>query len=418
MTLEFKELVPQITKMGAMLEKLDFDLSGRLEKAYERFQQASDLDAVRERIEWVRQSGVSGYRGAAPLNLPDAEPVNHIVAAPEPPPGATIVAADGSQIYPNEQDPIHYFLLNLGALVYHHGSERTPDPFTEPRLFFHKDHVHDKYGRLIRNRTVDDRRTVAEIQFLAERAWEYRDEARPLVALYDNRLMFQPAGEHQENARFFRQYMGALVHLHDAGAVLAGYIDNPLRGERFIRLLYLLSLESEEQLRESQHGAPAGDLEGIRDAQFFRLILEPGERSAVMVQNSPRNLEFKERGENYEIAFFYLNVGSAFMPHIVRVDIPVWVARSQRAVSELHALLLAQCRMQGRSPYPYVLTRAHELAVVSKDDERKLEELIKAQLRLTTDIPVDSLYFSAKSHSKFLLRGDRRRFDSRSVNRG
>jgi len=418
MTLEFKELVPQITKMGAMLEKLDFDLSGRLEKAYERFQQASDLDAVRERIEWVRQSGVSGYRGAAPLNLPDAEPVNLIVAAPEPPAAATIVAADGSQIYPNEQAPIHYFLLNLGALVYHYGSERTPDPFTQPRLFFHKDHVHDKYGRLIRNRTVDDRRNVAEIQFLAERAWEYRDEARPLVALYDNRLMFQPAGEHQENASFFRQYMGALVHLHDAGAVLAGYIDNPLRGERFIRLLYLLSLESEEQLRETQHGAPAGDLEGIRDAQFFRLILEPGERSAVMVQNSPRNLEFKERGENYEIAFFYLNVGSAFMPHIVRVDIPVWVARNKRAVNELHALLLTQCRMQGRSPYPYVLTRAHELAVVSKDDERKLEELIKAQLRLTTDIPVDSLYFSAKSHSKFLLRGDRRRFDSRSVNRG
>ena len=254
---------------------------------------------------------------------PPSEEEAEAVAAPEPPAAATIVAADGSQIYPNEQAPIHYFLLNLGALVYHYGSERTPDPFTQPRLFFHKDHVHDKYGRLIRNRTVDDRRNVAEIQFLAERAWEYRDEARPLVALYDNRLMFQPAGEHQENASFFRQYMGALVHLHDAGAVLAGYIDNPLRGERFIRLLYLLSLESEEQLRETQHGAPAGDLEGIRDAQFFRLILEPGERSAVMVQNSPRNLEFKERGENYEIAFFYLNVGSAFMPHIVRVDIPV-----------------------------------------------------------------------------------------------
>src|SRR5690606_6601281 len=148
---------------------------GRLEKAYDRLQQASELDGVRERIEWVRQSGGSGYRGAAPLNLPDAEPVNLIVAAPEPPAAATIVAADGSQIYPNEQAPIHYFLLNLGALVYHYGSERTPDPFTQPRLFFHKDHVHDKYGRLIRNRTVDDRRNVAEIQFLAERAWEYRD---------------------------------------------------------------------------------------------------------------------------------------------------------------------------------------------------------------------------------------------------
>ncbi|MBZ0304268.1 MAG: DNA double-strand break repair nuclease NurA, partial [Anaerolineae bacterium] len=188
-------------------------------------------------------------------------------------------------------------------------------------------------------------------------------------------------------------------------------------GERFIRLLYLLSLENEAALRDSQHGSPAGDLEGLRDAQFFRLILEPGERSALMVQNSPRNLEFKERGENYEIAFFYLNVGSTFTPSIVRVDVPVWVARHKQAVDELHALLLAQCRVQGRNPYPYVLTRAHELAVVSKDDQRKLEEMIKTQLRLTTDIPVDSLYNSAKSRSKFLLKSDRRRFDTHSVNR-
>ena len=30
MSLEFKELVPQIAKMGSMLEKLDFDLSDQL----------------------------------------------------------------------------------------------------------------------------------------------------------------------------------------------------------------------------------------------------------------------------------------------------------------------------------------------------------------------------------------------------
>ncbi len=418
MALEFKELVSQIARMGSMLEKIDFDMGDRMRKAFERFEQASDVDAVWERIEWVRQSDVSGYRGAAPLDVAGAEAVNTIAPAPEPPPSATLIAADGSQIYPNEQDPIHYFLLNMGALVYHYGTERTPDQFTMPRLFFHKDHVHDKYGRLIRNRSVDDRRTVAEIQFLAERAWEFRDEARPLIALFDNRLMFQSGGEYQENIDLFRQYMAALVHLHDAGAVLAGYIDNPIRGERFIRLLYLLSVGSEDEWRQRQHGSPAGDLEGLRDWQFFRLILEPGERSAIMVQNSPRNLEFKERGVNYEVAFFYLNVGSAFTPSIVRVDIPVWVARNKQWVDELHALLLAQCRMQGRNPYPYALTRAHELAVVSKDDERKLEELIKAQLRLSTDIPVDSLYSSAKARSKFLLKHDKRRFDTRSVNRG
>lgn len=416
MTLEFKELVPQIAKMGSMLEQLDFDLGDRLEKAFERFEQATDLDRVWERIDWVRQSDVSGYRGAAPMDTPDAEPVNLIVPAPEPPPSATLIAVDGSQIYPNERQPLHYFLLNMGALVYHHGSERTPDALTSPRLFFHKDHVHDRHGRIIRNREVDDRRTIAEIHYLAEQSWHYRDEARPLVALFDNSLLVQTGGgDPRENAIFFRDYMAGLVRVRDALATLAGYVDDPSRSERFIRLLALLGLESPDQLSSDRR--PAGDLEGLGDKIFFERVLAPGERSAIMVQNSPRNLEFKERNVNFEIAFFYLNVGSEFTPHVVRIDIPVWVARDQLAVEELHGLLLAQCRMQGRNPYPYALTRAHEQAVVSKDDQRKVEALIKAQVRVSTDIPIDSLYFSAKTNSKFLLNGEKRRFDTRSVNR-
>ena len=55
----------------------------------------------------------------------------------------------------------------------------------------------------------------------------------------------------------------------------------------------------------------------------------------------------------------------------------MWVARDRQAVSALHGLLLAQCRMQGRNPYPYALTRADELAVVTGRDKRKLDELIK-----------------------------------------
>jgi hypothetical protein len=116
MSLEFKELVPQIAKMGAMLENLDFDLSEALQLAYQRFEQASDLNAAREHIDWVRRTDISGYRGAGPLDTPDAEPINLIVPAPEPPPLATIIAADGSQIYPSDQSPVHYYLLNLAVL--------------------------------------------------------------------------------------------------------------------------------------------------------------------------------------------------------------------------------------------------------------------------------------------------------------
>ena len=190
--------------------------------------------------------------------------------------------------------------------------ERTPEQYTQPRLYFHKDHVHDRHGRVIPRREVDDRRTTAEMHFLADYAWNYREAALPLVALYDNRLMFQTSGDQANAVQTFRQYIAALVRLRDAGALLAGYIDNPRMSRRVMQLLYLLSLEDEAAVKANQGLlTQAGDLDGLRDWQFFRRVLEPGERSALMVQNSPRNLEFKRKGENYEIAFFYLNIGSS-----------------------------------------------------------------------------------------------------------
>jgi hypothetical protein len=259
---------------------------------------------------------------------------------------------------------------------------------------------------------VDDRRTIAEMHFLAEKAWEQRGAARPLIALYDNRLMFQSSGDGTDNRESFRDFMAAMVRIQDAGAVLAGYIDNPRMSKRFVQLLYLLSLEDEAEVKEKQMQlAQGGDMDGLHDWQFFKTVLAPGERSGIMVQNSPRNLEFRQKGVSLEIAFFYLNVGSDYQPHIVRVDVPVWVARDQQMVGELHSLLLEQCRMQGRNPYPYALTRADELAVVNGRDKLKVDELIKVQIRYATDLQIDRPEYNAKIRGKELARSDKQRFE-------
>ena len=69
MTLEFNKVVNQVQKMGNMLDALDFDARQRLNLALDRFDhEATDLQAVRERIELARRSDISGYRGAAPLD--------------------------------------------------------------------------------------------------------------------------------------------------------------------------------------------------------------------------------------------------------------------------------------------------------------------------------------------------------------
>lgn len=408
MTLEFNQVVEQVYKMGAMLERLDFDLSDSMALAESRFYQASDLDDVRERIEWVRSSDISGYRGAAPLPF-TAEPINTRVPEPELPEQGIVIATDGSQVYPDELAPVHYYLINIGTFTYFHGVDVRPEPKTYPELKYHKDHVHDRFGRLIRNRTVDDRRTVEEMRRLAATAWTMRSPELPVIALYDNRLMYLPGGDDAREARdLMGDYIGAMVHLHDGGANLAGYIDNPFRSRRFIQLLYLLSIESKDDLKIKQSLlSRGGDLEGLRDQMFFQHVLKNGERSALMVQSSPQNKEFRDRGENYEIAFFYLKVYNDYQSKVVRVDVPMWVARDKNRVAALHALLLHQCRLQGRNPYPYALTRADELAWVGGKDRAKLQELVNVQVRRVTDDLVRQT-LPAKGRGKELARSYKR----------
>ncbi len=404
MALEFNKLVDQLDKLGKMIHQLDFDVSDRLEVARDRLFAADDLDAIHERIELVRRPDVSGYRGAAPLDPPFHERICDTFPAPPPVPSATIIAADGSQIYPNEQWRVPYYLTNIGLFVYYHGDERTPRQVTLPRLVYHPERVRDHSNRVLGNRNVDALRTAQEMQELGKLAWELKDEARPLVALYDNRLLFWVNSDVSDSKELMRQYHGAMVHLHDAGAYLAGYVDNPVRSRLVIRLLHLLSL-TDDEVKHSDLGS--GDLEGLRDLDLYRAILKPGERSAMMVQNSPHNLKFKQRGINYEIAFFYLKIYNGFQDAIARVDIPMWVARNKEAVNELHGLLVSQCGMQGRNPYPYALTRADELAVVSGRDKAKLEEMIRMEWRLNKP-EIDPLVFSAKAWGKQLARSQKR----------
>lgn len=388
--------------MGVMLEQLDFDLHERLALAREWFFGATDLDFIRERVNLTRRPDVSGYRGAAPLDEDYQEVICQIFPPPPVPEVATIIAADGSQIYPDDQAPAHYYLINIGLFVYHHGVDRLPDQYTIPQLFFHKAHVHDKHGRMIGNRTVDARRTVMEMQRLGELSWALRPEAQPLITLYDNRLLFGIGSDITDSDTVMRDYRAALVHLHDSGAKLAGYVDPP-RSRVVMLLLHLLNL-TEEQVRQTDLST-SGPLEGLTDVHLFNSVLHPGERSALMVQNSPQNLVFRQWGTSYEIAYFYIKVSSGQRTSIARVDMPMWVARDRSAVDALHGLILEQSAMLGRNPYPYALTRADELAYISSKEKGKLDELINIELRKKG---LDPGMGPAKLMGKVLARGDQR----------
>jgi hypothetical protein len=403
-SLEFNKVVEQVQTMGRYLGHLSQGLEGKLALALERFYAANDLEAVHERIKLVRESSVSGYRGATPAPKPYDEIICGVGGLPEAPSNATLVAVDGSQIYPDPHGAVPYYLINMGVFAYYYGEPRLPYQFTEPMLNYSEALMLDRDGRLITNQTVNARRSVMEMQWLAKEAWNRRSEARPLIGFHDGGLLkFFGANDVAGAQQIEKDYLDALRMMLDSGSILAGYLDRP-RSTYLISLLHLLQLDpgqvNDANLRSN------GDMEGLTDDMLFAHVLESGERSAVMTQNSPQNRTYKDKndGGDFEIAFFYVNVSNGSRPTIARIDIPMWVARDKEAVAALHALIIAQCSIQGRKHYPYALTRADELAYVSSIEKSQLDEMIRVEMMRNQLEPEAS----NKLQTKGLARGDKR----------
>jgi hypothetical protein len=391
LTLEFEKVAPQVERMGRALAARNVTLSERLAEAWHRLQALDDLGAIRDRIQLARQND-AGFRGAAPAfhhetgELLIHEPLNRAYPLPPTPEHATIVAADGSQVYPSIHAAALYYLTNIGVFVYHHGRDHLPEQVTEPRLHYNEVDVHDAQGQVIANEAVNARRSVGEIQVLAREAWYRRETDGPLLALRDGPLLFWVGKEVPDGRQLEDDYKGTLVWLHDLheamqrergqSANLAGYVDRPTSAF-IVSLLHLMGLPDEDVHKPVLDSN--GDFEGMLDQSLLFKLLGPGERSALMVQQSPQNKRYHDKGENFEVAFFYLNVGAPHDYHLARVEMPMWVARDPALVAVVHALIHDQCQIMWR--YPYALTRADELAVVRAHEKSQLNEMIEIELR-------------------------------------
>ena len=377
MTLEFHKLTAQIQAMGESLANQQEDLDSKIELALQIMDAHSDpafLPHIQQRVQDAVDKD-AGYRGARPID----EPIMETSTAGPLPESATIVATDGSQILPQTHGAALYYLLNIGTIIVRHGSGQPPEILSQPYLFYEPEYIYSAERDLISNATVSARRTVAEMEAIAEQGWLQRGEARPLLLLFDGQLLLFPmSNEVPGRDDLVMIYLSAMSRLHEIKAGLAGYVDRP-RGSILVRMLHLLDIPVEEVSREKL--STSGRLEGLLDRQLFERLLGPGERSALFIQMSPQNKEFKKSGGDLlEIVFFYLNAAAPDEPpHIARVELPMWVARDRAMVAELQALIYHQCQ-QLMSRYPYALTRADELAVVKSEESRQLNLLIQVAM--------------------------------------
>lgn len=375
MTLELNQVAPQVKAMGQSLEKQIKDRQEAVQEARIILQEFSaQHEALHSRIikaERAQKRQRFDWIGATPTT----EALAQAYPLPPIPPLATVIASDGSQILPDRHDIASYYLINIGSIVYRHGSNQKPEVFKRATLTFEPEDITDELDQLVSPGVVNVKRDLAELQILADLAPKYASDAlEPVICLIDGRLTLRvidlPFAQ-QEDAQ--RSYIESLNKLREAGAIVAGYIDRP-RSTFVVNLLHLASLDpqaiNEETL--SQKRFPY-----LMDTDVFD-FLEPGERSAIFATKAKGTEKYEQAG--HAIYFFYLNISrNLAAPNLVRVEIPAWLTHDPQRLNFLHAMLMRQADLYGG--YPYVLARAHELAIIPGEERDAFNMMLAVEMR-------------------------------------
>ena len=455
MTLEYERLGPELEQMAiaaARLRAVQAERADQLRDVLTRH--AADWDALEAglaRAQDAHGADPKYFRAARPLGRD--ERLDAPIPAPPPPPRATLIATDGSQILPDRHASFLYYLINIGAIIYDHGQPHAPSVVSLPSIFYptiEDDLTDDAPG--FDKSEVTIARDRREIETLAALTLSTQGSAARTLAILDQRLLYWPfVGEREKTEDAVFAWTAAMTQIYETGALLAGYIDRPGKAS-VVTLLQTLLDDPTINLRELGRRPGPGEL---TDADLYATLLGPGQRSPVFVDVSRANERFAEEHQLIEVCFFYLNPGSrgqvlgareegesaaeqgngdeASSPGtwplepgtfpldlgprppapqaaraIARVDIPRWVAEDPTAVAFVHGLIYDQCKLMG--DYPYVLARADELAVVGRHDEMNLNMMIDGHMQ-RLGVP-DSLS-AAKAGSKDIARAGRTRHEFR-----
>lgn len=335
---------------------------------------SEDLERLQEK---AREAIRVGWRGA----IPWGEPLAARFPLPPELPRSLVIAADGSQIYPDRHGIVPYFVLNIGLIELRSGSGSPPRTWHHLVFWYREEELFTEDGEMRALNDLEAERDIRELeQLAAAMAARADDPFGPPVGLADGLLLpwalargepfaAVPAERYRE---LFRRAVQALASARETGGAIAGYVDRPT-GHAVLRLLALGTLE--EISREKVADYPFGQL---RDRTLFAEVLQPGERSALFASPWPINDHLGREG--HRLLFFYVNVGGEGRPHLARVEIPEWVAQDRARLDRLHRTIWDQCRILAEAPYPYLLTRAHELARIRPEERKQLEQMIQEAL--------------------------------------
>lgn len=367
MPIHYQQALEQIRNMGQKARLHQAWLEALREQAW---QLLHELAGEGEYLNTLAERG-GRFNPGLRCALAGAEPLD--TAAPLTVSGKprVLLAADGSQINPGRHGAVEFIAINVGAVCFRPGEP--PREQIHTSLRFGEDCTIDR--RPMSDADVAIWRDLEERRLLMELAHPHSQAGQLVVTLTDGPL--QLFGQGQESKFFeekLKEYLGVLRELAEPRTAAAGYVDKP-RSDYLVGLLELALLARENKLGEAGRERP---LWPVRDRDLFARLLGPGERSAVLAMRLPEPNPFTDKLALY---CFYLNVGRAGHAQIARVEVPRWVAEEPVLLNLLQEVLVEQSAQLGARPYPYLLHRAHEVAVVHPDEIEEIERMIQAELR-------------------------------------
>jgi hypothetical protein len=282
-----------------------------------------------------------------------------------------LIAADGSQINPSRHRQVDFGLINVATICIQPGTDIPPSIESESKLLdvFEQRNNH----AYLTEDSIALERDLLERAALLNRARSFKT---PLITLSDGPLeLFRETGETGWFEKKMTEYIQILEECRSASVATAGYVDKP-HSDLVNRMLRVAL----EKIPIPGFRLSAEDLDfHIPDACLFSSLLSvPGDRSAIFAIQSQWARHFKAE---LQLCFFYLNVGRQNKPSLARVEIPAWIAGDLEILNALHVAIYHQCEIMGSRPYPYILHRAHELAVVTYEEASQLENMLAGELR-------------------------------------
>ena len=381
MPIDYQQIYEKIQDIGKGARERKKTLEERRTKARDLLNAyAAELDVLRSKVDSAK---------ATDPNIRCAYPLDEALASSYPPPDsviqATLIAADGSQINPDRHAAVQFGLVNVGAISMRLNSGEAPEISTESELLFGDDLLPN--GIPMSDGMVALKRDLAERKKLDDLS---KGISGQVVTFTDGPIeLWGAKGEDASSYEdFVKKYIGVLSRLQTRDVITAGYVDKP-SADLVVRLLEI-AMADNEQLQKLREFHP---LRGVSDRWLFgereHPLLPPGHRSAVFKIQSSSD---KKYTGVLTLHFFYLNVGTEGHPWPVRVEVPKWVVDDKEKLDLLHGVLVEQCRMMGSRPYPYLLHRAHETAVVKNEEKQQIEQMLAMDLRKNNEDVDDGSY--------------------------